>query len=444
VEENKNNVRSILVVKFGGSSLTNGEKISNAVKAVAKELGKGLRIAVVVSAMGQTTDFLLEAVKEAVNNGKMVCGADVDDVLAMGERTSARIFSAALKANGVKCRYFDPADVDWPIITNDMSMNADPIWEICEERICKHVLPLLNEDFVVVIPGFVGKTLDGKITTMGRGGSDTTAFVLARALRAKQVILVTDVDGVMTADPKLVKSARKIPQIDVNSLIGLAGSSQKFLQKKALKYKEDWMDVKIINHAYCDLNVEGTVIKGSLIGNVASVEFPEAIAFITIVRNRLSQSSEILHQVIQKLRSAEAQLLGFSANYDSITIYVPESMLDKILEPLHSIVHSSSEAVAMAVRKNLSMIKIKKAGLEETPEVLGSLATSLSVENINIYGLFTVTSGIYVFIDSARVKEALTIVKKTLDEAESYGGVLKWSMGKVKDYGEYSATTAKL
>jgi aspartate kinase len=417
VEENQNNVcGSILVVKFGGSSLANGEKISNAVKAVIKELSKGSRIAVVVSAMGKTTDFLLEAIKEAVNCEKMVCSTDVDDVLAMGERTSARIFSAALKASGVRCRYFDPSDPDWPIITSDVSMNADPILEICEERICKHVLPLLNEGIVVVVPGFVGKTLDGKITTMGRGGSDITAFVLARALKAKQVILVTDVDGIMTADPKLVKTARKIPQIDVSSLIGLASSSQKFLQKKALRYKEDWMDVKVINHTHCDLDMEGTVIKGSLTRNVASVDFPEAIASITIVGKGLSQSPEILHQVIQKLKSAEVQLLGFSANYDSLIMYVPESMLDKILEPLHSVVHDNPEAVAMAVRKNLSLIKIKKAGLEETPGVLGSLAKSLSMDGINIYGLFTVASGIHVFVDRARVEEALMVVRKALEE----------------------------
>jgi aspartate kinase len=417
VEENQNNAcGSILVVKFGGSSLANGEKISNAVKAVLKELDKGSRIAVVVSAMGKTTDLLLETIKEAVNCKKMACSADVDDILAMGERTSARIFSAALKANGVKCRYFDPADPDWPIITSDVPMNADPILEICEEKICKHVLPLLNEGVVVVVPGFVGKTLDGKITTMGRGGSDITAFVLARALKAKQVILVTDVDGIMTADPKLVKSARKIHQIDVNSLIGLAGSSQKFLQKKALKYKEDWMDVKIINHAHCDLDMEGTVIKGSLTRNVASIDFPEAIASITIVGKGLSQSPEILHQVIQKLKSAEAQLLGFSANYDSLIMYVPESALDKILEPLHSVVHDNPEAVAMAVRKNLSLIKIKKAGLEETPGVLGSLAKSLSMEGINIYGLFTVASGIHVFVDRTLAEEALMIVRKSLEE----------------------------
>jgi len=416
VEEKQNLVSgSILVVKFGGNSLANGEKISNAVKAVIKELNKGARVAVVVSAMGKTTDFLLEVVKEATNCEKMACNADIDDILAMGERTSARIFSAALKANGLRCRCFDPSDPDWPIITNDESMNADPILDICEELICKHVLPLLNEGVVVVVPGFVGKTLNGKITTMGRGGSDITAFILARSLKARQVILVTDVDGIMTADPKLVKSAKKLPQINVNSLIGLAGSSQKFLQKKALKYKEDWMDVKIINHIYGDLGVEGTVIKGSLGRSVAKLDFPDAVASVTIVGSGLTQSPEILHKAVQKVTSAGVRLLGFSADYDSLILYVPENKLEVVLEPLHSLVYEHPEAVAVAVRKNLALIKIRTAELEETPGILGNLAKALSVEGINIYGLFTVASGIHVCVDMAHVKEALTIAEKLLE-----------------------------
>jgi aspartokinase len=97
-------------------------------------------------------------------------------------------------------------------------------------------------------------------------------------------------------------------------------------------------------------------------------------------------------------------------------MYVPESALDKILEPLHSVVQDNPEAVAMAVRKNLSLIKVKRAGLEETPGVLGGLAKSLSLEGVNIYGLFTVASGIHVFVDKARVDEALMVVRKALEE----------------------------
>jgi aspartate kinase len=408
---------SPLVVKFGGSSLANGEKISCAVKAVMKELEKGAKVVVVVSALGKTTDFLLDIAKETINCCNASLNSDVDDVLAMGERTSARVFAAALKANGVRCRYFDPADSDWPIITNDKPMNADPILSTCEERVVKHVLPLINEGIVVVVPGFVGKTLDGRTTTMGRGGSDTTALVLANALKANRVILVTDVDGIMTADPKLVKSARKIPEIDVDSLIGLASCGKKFLQRKALKYKEEWVDVKIINHSHCDLNAEGTIIRGSLTSDIVKLDFPDSIASITIIGKALSQSPRVLHQIIQKIRSAEASLLGFSANYDSLILYVSEKMLDKILEPLHSVVLQNSEALAMAVRKKLALLKIKTAELEETPGIVSKLAQALKERGINIYGLFTIASGIHVFVDMASVEEALISVRKSLKES---------------------------
>jgi len=430
VGESQSNVFSRpVVVKFGGSSLASGEKISNAVKAIVKELRKGAKIVVVVSAMGKTTDFLLNIANDAINSNDPVSNSDIDDILAMGERTSARIFSAALKASGVKCRYFDPADPDWPIITNNKPTNADPLLSECEQRINKHVMPLLREGTVAVLPGFIGKTMDGKITTMGRGGSDITALIVARALKAKQVILVTDVDGVMTADPKLVKSAKRIAEIDVNSLIGLASCGSKFLQRKALKYKDADIDVKIINHSYCDLEAEGTVIRGSLTSRIVNLEFPEPAASITIVGKALQQSPEVLHQVIQKVRSAGVSLLGVSANSDSFIIYVPEDTLDKILEPIHSVVLENSEVLAVAVRRNLALLKIKTAELEETPGIISRFAQALYARNINIYGIFTVASGIHVFVDMALVKEALDTIKDSIEECFEMSCLKKREVG---------------
>ncbi|MEM0216763.1 MAG: aspartate kinase, partial [Candidatus Bathyarchaeia archaeon] len=113
-----------IVVKFGGAALADGEKVSKAAKAVAKEASKGKHIAVVVSAMGKTTDALIEVAKDACNGS--VNAEELDDILAMGERTSVRIFTAALKSYGLKARYFDPADPEWPIITDDSFLNANP------------------------------------------------------------------------------------------------------------------------------------------------------------------------------------------------------------------------------------------------------------------------------------------------------------------------------
>ncbi len=404
-----------LVVKFGGSSLADGERISKAVEAVLKELQKSSKIVVVVSAMGKTTDYLLNIVKEVTNNN-FSRGSDVDDVLAMGERTSARIFSAALKAAGVESRYFDPADPDWPIITNNKPTNADPIISECQQRINKHVLPLLNEGIVPVLPGFIGKTPEGEITTLGRGGSDITAFVVAGSIKARQVILVTDVDGIMTADPKLVASAERIAEIDVNSLVGLASCGSKFIQRKALKYKDPEIDVKIINYRHCDLEAEGTLIKGSLSSRIVDLAFPDPVASITIVGNAVSQSPKILHEIAQTIREAEVPLLGVSANTDSIIVYIPENMLDIIVEPIHKVVLHNSEALSCSVRKNLAFIKIKTAELEETPGVISQFVKALSAKNINVYGMFTVASGIHVFVDVALIDQALTLIRNSVED----------------------------
>lgn len=121
-----------IVVKYGGASLADQERILKAVTAVVKEANKGTQIAVIVSAMGKTTDVLLRAAKDA-SNGKIKKG-ELDEILAMGERTSIRIFAAALKAQGVESRYFDPLDSNWPIISDAVFSDANPILKECEEK----------------------------------------------------------------------------------------------------------------------------------------------------------------------------------------------------------------------------------------------------------------------------------------------------------------------
>ena len=201
-------VNKKIVVKFGGSSLADHERLLKAVKAVVNEAKRGTKIAVVVSAMGKTTDVLMTTAKNT-SNGKLE-KKDLDDILSMGERTSVRIFSAALKNNGVDSVYFDPFDCNWPIISDSAFQNANPILKDCEKNIRESVLPIVEKGVIPVIAGFLGKTKDGKITTLGRGGSDTTAFILAESLDADQVVLVTDADGIMSGDPKLDRQSETL------------------------------------------------------------------------------------------------------------------------------------------------------------------------------------------------------------------------------------------
>jgi aspartate kinase len=215
-------IKRKLVVKFGGSSLADHERLLNAVMAVVAEAKRGSKIAVVVSAMGKTTDVLMTTAKNT-SNGKLA-KHELDDILSMGERTSVRIFATALRNNGVDACYFDPMDGKWPIITDDAFQNANPLLKDCKQNIQECVLPLVEAGTVPVIAGFVGKTRDGKITTLGRGGSDTTAFLLAEGIGADQIVLVTDAEGIMSSDPKVIAAPKLLPTININTLVGLADS----------------------------------------------------------------------------------------------------------------------------------------------------------------------------------------------------------------------------
>ncbi len=403
----------IIAAKFGGSSLADSERIAKASKSVAKEIGRGVKVVVVVSAMGKTTDTLLEILRNS--SGRGVEKHDADDILSMGERTSARVFAAALKAEGLKVRYFDPSDGDWPIITDDNFSNANPILTECEERIKKHILPMLMEGTVPVIAGFVGRTRNGAISTIGRGGSDTTAFILAKALDADEVVLVTDSDGIMTADPKLVPDAKRLDEVDVNVLVELADSGKKFIHRKALKYKDPRIDARVINFSRGNLGSEGTRITGSIASELAvELTSPGQAAALTVVGHGLSRNPSIISELAEEVES-RTELLGLSANADSIILYTSqEGNLGPLYQDLHKTMLRHPETISMTARENLAYLRVKGVGLEETPGVIGKISEILRVNSINIFGILTITSSILVFVDYAEREKALYMIKKAL------------------------------
>jgi len=402
-----------IVVKFGGSSLSDNERLSRAVAAVANEAKKGTRIAVVVSAMGKTTDVLMSTAKNS-SNGKLE-RHELDDILSMGERTSVRIFAAALRTSGVESRYFDPIDEDWPIITDACFSNANPLRQECKGRIQQSVLPVLEKGVVPVIAGFVGRTAEGKVTTLGRGGSDTTAFILAEALGADEVVLVTDADGIMSADPKLIPNPKRLNEIDVSTLVGLADSGAKFVHSKALKYKPKSVDVRVINSAHGDLTREGTVITGALATELGvEIAHPNPINEITIVGRRVSDNPKIITDMVTKTK-AHTELLGLSMNTDSAILYISaEKPNDALFREIHETLLENPETQAMAVKKDLAFLKIRGVGLEETQGIIGKISEVLRFNGINISGILTITSSILLFVDWNEREKALDLISKSL------------------------------
>ena len=407
----------MIVVKFGGSSLADHERLLKAVVAVVNEVKKGTRVAVVVSAMGKTTDVLMATAKNA-SNGKLE-KKDLDDILSMGERTSIRIFSTALRTNGVESCYFDPIDSNWPIITDSAFQNANPILTDCEKNIRQCVLPVMEKGVIPVVAGFLGKTKDGRITTLGRGGSDTTAFVLAEALGADEIILVTDADGIMSADPKILSNVQRLKEVDVNTLVGLADSGAKFIHSKALKYKPKNINVRVINHASGSLSEEGTLVTGGLATELdAELAHPFPVAEITVIGNGISANPQIIQEMIEKTKR-HSLLLGMSMNTNSVILYVSqEKNLDGLFNDVHNIVKSNTETIAMAVKKDLVFIKTSGVGLEETQGIIGKISEDLRLGGINISGILTITSSILLFMDWNELEKALKLIKNSLRSAK--------------------------
>jgi aspartate kinase len=401
------------VVKFGGSSLADHERLLKAVVAVVNEAKKGTKIAVVVSAMGKTTDVLMTTAKNT-SNGKLQ-KHELDDILSMGERTSVRIFAAALRNNGVDACYFDPMESKWPIITDESFQNANPLLKECDKNIKECVLPLVEKGVIPVIAGFVGKTKDGKITTLGRGGSDTTAFILAQGIGANQVVLVTDADGIMSSDPKIIVSPKLLSEIDVTTLVGLADSGAKFIHSKALKYKPKDIDVKVISNTHGDLSRAGTLIKGGLATELdAEIAYPSPVAEITVIGNGISANPEVITEMIEKVKE-NSMLLGMSMNTNSIILYVPQQQnINELFNQIHQITINNKETIAMAVKKDLVFLKTSGVGLEETHGIIGRISEDLRVAGINISGILTITSSILLFVDWNEKEKALKLIKNSL------------------------------
>lgn len=417
MSENKERSYRCLVVKFGGSSLADAPSILTAVKSVIDEKRRRTQMTVVVSAMGKTTDKLIQIAKKAC--GGKISPSESDDIVAMGERTSARIFSAALRSEGDKCIYLDPSDPDWPIITDDSFSDAKPILSVCERQIKEKIRPLLKKGITVVVPGFIGRTKSEAVTTMGRGASDITAMILARGLSTDQVILVTDVDGIMSADPKIISNPRILKNVEIDALVGLADSGSKFIHERALRYKSPSIDVKVINNAAGDLRAEGTIIRGSIPQGVVIESHPDVSTAITIVGKAISESPSTLQNILQEVRNFSVPILGMSLNYNSLILYVPSDGSGEVLEALHSIVTADERTVAIAVRRNLAFISVKGVGLEETPGIVRAISDALSTANINIYGIFTITSSVLLFVHLKDRERTIELISNSVKRISS-------------------------
>lgn len=389
-----------VVIKFGGADLATGEKVAQAAKMVADANYK--EVIVVVSAMGKTTDSLLNITMQIGD----VSDTDYAELISMGERVSARFFCSALRTQGAKAELFDPCNDNWPLITDSNFRNARPDMEKTDELARKFIAPLLGEAIPVVC-GFVGKDLNGRITVMGRGGSDTTALVLAKCLDADEVILVKETSGVLSADPKIVSEARELNKLDIREMFDLAQGGAKIVKPEALRYKQPNQMLRVVDFSSGNLAVGGTEITGSLDSNSSEVNSRNDLIAINVVcKVNAENISEVFSSLSQK------PIYGVSSGSRSITVFTSDGNITEVIRKLHSV--PSFKAVSH--REKVAMLQVRHPTFIESPGGVAALSTALSQKSINIIEVTTSKATINVFIEEnqlKRAKEAISNVVTT-------------------------------
>ncbi len=395
----------VIVFKFGGSILDSSEHIEKAAERVKDTCSKGVSVIVVVSALRGVTDSLILTARKANPN---ITAEMLDEVASMGERTSARLFAAALQGVGLDAVVVEPDSPYWPILTDSNHLDANPLYEETKKLVKERLKPLLEAGKVPVVCGFVGKTLDGKTTTLGRGGSDTTAVLLGSILRAKEVVLVKDVGKVFSSDPDKFSDAVPLTNLDSEEALALSVGGAKFLHYKALRYKVDGVPIRI---ASLDHEDKGTVIDGESLLNVDIEALDDPVTMITVVGN-INGSHKAIGELLDTVYSAGGRVISMGSEPKSIVLYVLNG--SKVLGRLHSWVVSTGFGKAVSSYDNLVMLTVKAPSMETSPGMVQRVTQPLARHAINVYGLITAGSSIRVFISMDDRDKALALLHQAL------------------------------
>jgi len=386
-----------VVIKFGGADLSSGEKIQQAAKLLAE--ARFEEMIVVVSAMGKTTDSLTQTLTKIG-----VSDAEWAEIISMGERTSARIFSAALRAAGLKTEVFDPAYDNWPILTDSNFLHATPDLEKTASVTAKSLTPLLGK-VIPVVCGFLGKDSEGRVTTLGRGGSDTTAVLLARCVSADEIILVKETSGVLSADPRIVPDARPLSKLEIHEMFDLAQGGARIVKPGALKYKLPNQTLRIVDFNSGNLTRGGTEIRGSFNINSAEASTQKGLIAISIVCEVNAQNIRNVFSVLSK-----KPVYGVSSGRRSVTVFTTDGDVAQILNLLHGV----KDFKAVSHRENVAMIQISDPDFIDSPGGIARISNALSQAGINIIEVTTSKATINVFIEENEIKRAKEAIENVV------------------------------
>ncbi len=395
---------AIIVQKYGGTSVGNVDRIKNVAAKIKSFWDKGDKVAVVVSARSGVTNELIARAKSVCPNPD---DREMDMILATGEQETIALTAMALHAIGVPAVSRTGAQAG--IVTNSLHSRA---------RIAKltggDIVERLNEGKVVVVAGFQGISSENEITTLGRGGSDLTAIALAAAINADLCQIYTDVDGVYSADPRIVLNARKLQRICYEEMLELASSGSKVMQSRSVEFAQKYGVPFEVRSSFNDK--PGTIVKAlektmedAVVAGVALDrtqtrvtvgDLPDTPEAFSAIFNALGEFAVSVDMIIKNVGKAGAANLTFSVNTDQVAR--AEKVINDVLKKIGSGTFRSSGEIAK--------VSIVGVGMTSHPGVAGTLFAALAKAGINSELITTSEIKISVGIEPAKADEAVRAI----------------------------------
>jgi aspartate kinase len=415
LKRNEDENVGLIVQKFGGTSVGDIERIRNVAGRVIDEKKQGNDIVVVVSAMGKTTDGLVDlAYQASVKPSKR----EMDMILTTGEQITISLLAMALQELG----YDAVSMTGWQagIETESIHGNAR-ITNINTDRINNN----LSENRIVVVAGFQGMAQNGEITTLGRGGSDTTAVALAAALKAERCDIYTDVDGVYTSDPRYVKTARKLASVAYDEMLELANLGAGVLHPRAVEFAKNYGVPLVVRSSMEKL--EGTIIEEEVSMEtgliVRGVAFEEEIIRMTVfgLQNEITSLSSIFTTLAKHHINVDI-IIQSKTETDSINLSF--SIKKEDLQEAIEVLQNNREELGFSAiehESGLSKVSIVGSGMISNPGVAAQMFEVLANNEIPIKMVSTSEIKVSAVVDEAQMLKAAEVLHTefNLDRAET-------------------------
>ena len=414
------------VIKFGGTSIATPALVRDAAAEIMRLVQGGGQVAVVVSAPGSATGELLEAAAGA--GGGEAGFRETCELAALGEERSVRLMCIALRSLGIPVMPFLPHRVEtWPIIAAcaddsplaTAKVNEERDFALQEEQTARkfdrHVMPLLRSGAVPVIAGFFAVDDSERIVSLGRGGSDITAFIVASHVRADEVVIVSDVKGVLSADPRLADDPRLLTELSTDDMQVIAACGARVLHPRALKHRREGQCVRLVDYRELGrLEESGTSVLGR--SSAELIRNPVELGMLTIVGD--PDELRMLHDILPHWRSKSGlQPAATNLSHRYICYYLPAAESKTAYRELFNLLRRESfDLVNLAVRENVGEITLRSTKFINQPGVLTEITGVLSNARINIIEIITGLTDISVYINYTDMDAAEGLLRTVMGQ----------------------------